>query len=135
MPDLSVGAPMAVAGPGIAQVGPRDFLQPARRVKLRREFVGDRLIVNEAVRVGRADRRFVEVFRIEHPALNPRDLRAHQGGSVFKIGGAMLGPYLELLIVFDQGIQMPLLLFGRSRIPRGRVSQGSIESEVACLDL
>ena len=47
----------------------------------------------------------------------------------------MLGPYLELLIMLEQDLQVPVLVFGRSRMPRGRMSQGSIESEVACLDL
>ena len=132
---LAVGAPAEITVPGVSEISIGNRREAARRVKSRCEFVGDSLIVDKAVRVRGMDGLFVEVFRVERPAFDSRDLRGNQCGSVFKICGAMLGPYLDLLIVFDQGVQMPLLLFRRSRIPRGRVSQGGIKSEVACLDL
>ena len=88
-----------------------DRIETACRVEARGEFIRERLIVDKIVRVRRPDRRFVELLRVENSALDSRDFRADQRGSIFEVCRAMLGPYLELPVVVDQGGKMPLPVF------------------------
>src|SRR5580704_2895079 len=132
---LSLRAPLRVAGPGISHISIGPSCQTARPVKIRREFVGEALIVNKTVRACRSDGLFVEVFGFERPAFNPRDLRMDEGGAVFEICGAMLGPHFELPGVSRQGNEMALLVVGRCDIPVCRVSEGSIKAEISRFQL
>src|SRR5918996_3765393 len=75
--------------------------------------------MDKAVCVRRADGLFVEVFGLEHAAFDPSNLRADQCGAVFKILRAMLRPYLVLLLVRSQSLDMPLSRVVRCRI-KGR---------------
>ncbi len=68
----------------------------------------------ETVVVCRTDRRFVEMFSVEHPAFDARDFRADERGFSFEICGAMQCPYLELPVMVVKGGKMLLSLFGRS---------------------
>src|SRR5580698_142274 len=104
--DLSVSAPLLVTGSGISQISIGDSCQTARPVKIRREFVGDALIVDKPVRACRSDGLFIEVFGFERPAFNARDLCMDQRSTVFEICRAMLGPYFELPGVICKGIEM-----------------------------
>ena len=76
-----------------------DRLKAARRVEAGGEFVGERLVVNKAVCVGRADGLFVEALGVERAALEAGDLRADQRGAVLEILRAVRGPHLELAVV------------------------------------
>jgi hypothetical protein len=60
---------------------------------------GDRLIMNKAVRAGRADGLFVQLNGIESSSFDTRNLRPHQCGAVFEILRAMSRPYCELFAV------------------------------------
>src|SRR6266478_1905740 len=70
--------------------------------------VGDRLIIDKAVVVRRTDGLFVKLLGLQNAALDPGNLRAYQCGTVFKILGAMLRPYLLLLLVSSQSLEMSL---------------------------
>ena len=114
MSQLAICAPTEVAIASFPQVRLRDRLETARRVEARGEFIRDRPIVDKTVCLSRPDRRFVELFRVENSALDSRNFRADQRGSIFEVCRAMLGPYLELLMVVDQGGKMPLPFFRES---------------------
>ena len=105
----------------------RDLLETACRVEARGEFVGERLIVDKAVRVCRADGLFVKMLGIELAAFDACDLRAHQRGAVFEILRAILRPYFELSVVSGQSLDMLLSLVGRCGIAGCRVGKRTIE--------
>ena len=92
LPHLAIGSPTEVAVPGIPQVPMRDLLETACRVEARSEFVGERLIMDKAVCVRRADRLLVEALGIKLAAFDACDLGAHQRGAVFEILRAILRP-------------------------------------------
>ena len=105
----------------------RDLLETACGVEARGEFVGERLIVDKAVRVRRADRLLVKVLGVECAAFYACDFRANQRCTVFVILRAMLGPYFELRVVSCQSLEMLLSQVGRWGIPGCRVTKGTIE--------
>lgn len=105
----------------------RDLREPTRRVEARGKVVGDRLIVDKAVRVRRTDGLFVKTLSIELAALYARDLRARQCGAVFEIVGAILCPYCEQPVVSRQGLEMLLSLVGRRGIGACGVRKRAIE--------
>src|SRR5580700_2242859 len=96
----------------------RDLLETTCRIEVRSEFVGDRLIVDKAVFVGRPDGLFVKVLGLELAAFDACYLRAYQRGAVFELLGAVLRPYLELSVVCGQIHDMLLSLVGRRGIAR-----------------
>ena len=81
----------------------RNFLEAARRVEARRKLVGERLVVNEAVRTSRADGLFVEPLGVELAAVEARDLGGDERRAVCEVRRAQLGPLLELVMVSGQG--------------------------------
>src|SRR6516162_10196859 len=93
-----------------------DLRKPTRRVKARGKLVGERLIVDKAIRMCRVDRLLVKKLRIELAAFDAGNLGARQGRSVFEIVRAILRPYFELSVVSRQGREMLLALDGRSGI-------------------
>src|SRR5947208_9611879 len=74
---LAIGSPTQVALPGVSQVEMRDLLEAPGSVEARGEFIGERLILDKAVRVCGADGLFVKMLGIELAALDACDLRAH----------------------------------------------------------
>ena len=84
---------------GIPQVGGRNLLEAARRVKAPGPLVGDRLIVDKAVRVRRTHGFLIEVLRVEHAAFNPGDFRTNDRCAVLEGDRVMLGPHFDLLVV------------------------------------
>src|SRR5580704_5773600 len=132
---LSLRAPLLVAGSGISQISISDRCQTARPVKIRREFVGDALIVDKTVGACRSDGLFIKVFGFEQPAFNARDLSMDQRSTVFEICRAMLGPHFELPGVSCQGSEMALFIVGRCKIPVCGVSKGAIKAEISRFQL
>ena len=55
LPYLPVGSPANIAVAGLSQIYIRDLLKPTCRVEARRQFVGERLMVDEAVVAGGAE--------------------------------------------------------------------------------
>src|SRR5262249_3471572 len=105
----------------------RDLLQATGRVEARSDFPSERLIVNKAVRLRRANRLLVQAHSVEVAALYARDLRAHQRDAILEILRAMLRPDFELPMVSPQSLAMLRPLVGRGRSPGGRVGKGPIE--------
>ena len=96
---LAISPPTLIAIPGFEQVRICDLVETTCRVEACGNLVGDRLIVNKAVCLRRADGLFIKVFGIDHAAFYSCDLRAAQCGAVFKILRAMLRPNFQLLLV------------------------------------
>src|SRR5215510_9286178 len=113
---LAIGPPALIAIPGFEHIRVCELWETTCGVESRGEFVGDRLIVDKAVAVRRADGLLVELLGLEHAAFDPSNLRAYQCGAVFKILRAMLRPYLVLLLVSSQSLEMPLSRVVRCRI-------------------
>ena len=99
--NLCIRAPAAIARAGIPQVGRRNLLEAALRVKASGPLVGDRLIVDKALGVRRTHGFLIEVLSFEHAAFNPGDFRTNDRRAVLKSHGVMFGPHFELLVVTD----------------------------------
>src|SRR5262245_35195565 len=91
------------------------------------ELVRDRLIVDKAVCLRRADCLLIEPLGIQFAAFDPRDLRTHQCGTIFEILRANLRPDLELPMVSGQRVDMLLSLIKRGGIPAGCPGKPTIE--------
>ena len=113
----------------------RDLLETTCRVEARGEFVGERLIVDKAVCVCRADGLFVKVLGVGCAAFYACDLRAHQRRAVFEILRAILCPYFELPMVSRQSLEVLLPLVGRCGIPGCRVGKCAIKAKLCRFEL
>src|SRR5262249_7994665 len=120
--DFSIGSPALIAIPGFEQIRVCELLETTCCVESRGELVGDRLIIDKAVAMRRADGLFVQLLGLDHAAFDPSNFRAYQCGAVFKVLRAMLRPYLVLLLVSSQSLEMPLSRLVRCGI-KGRRSR------------
>src|SRR5262249_11568587 len=84
LPHLSVGSPSQIAPPRVSQVEMCDFVEATRRVKAGSQLVGERLVVDKAVRACRRDSALVEIHGLERASLDTGNLRAHQGDPVLE---------------------------------------------------
>ena len=64
LPHLAIGSPAKIAAPGILQIRTSDLFEAARRVEPRGQFIGERLVVDEAVVAGRADSLLVQALGV-----------------------------------------------------------------------
>src|SRR5262249_49169823 len=135
LPHLTVGPPTEIAISGFPQIGMCDLLETACRVEAGSNLVGNPLIVDESIRVRRADGLFVKAFGVDHAAFYSRDLRAHQCSAIFEILRAMLRPNLELPVVSCQSLKMVLSLVRRCGIPCCRVGKCAIEAKLCERDI
>src|SRR5512134_228752 len=78
LPHLPVGSPANIAVAGVSEIYIRDLLEPTRRIEARRQFVGERLVLDKAVCLCRADSLLVKRHSIEHPVFDTSDLRPDQ---------------------------------------------------------
>ena len=108
---LALRAPQGVAGAGVAQIGQAAVLDALVEIEAARPLVGQRLVVHEAVVVGRADGLLIEAHRLELAPLDTGDLRADQGGAIGEILGAVGRPGRQLLMMDAQGREKPPALF------------------------
>src|SRR3954454_18308942 len=129
--DLAVRAPAYKARPRIPHVDFGDFRKPSCGIELGGTLVCDRRTVGETVLVCRTYRRFVEMFGVQHPIFDARDLSTDERRSAFKIGRTVQRPDFELLVMVVESGEMCRSCFWRSRIPGGSMRQGSIETKVA----
>src|SRR6185503_13479978 len=90
---FAIGPPALIAIPGFEQIRVCELLETTCCVESCGELEGDRLIMDKAVAVCRADGLFVQVLGLEHAAFDPGNFRVYQRGAVFKILWAMLRPY------------------------------------------
>src|SRR5262249_28553371 len=112
LPHLSVGSPSEITTPCVCQVEMCDFLEAARRVKAGSQLIGERLVVDEAVCLGRLDRPFVKTLRIQLATFQSGNLSTDKGGAVLEIFGAALCPDSDLFVMRGQGLQMLSALIG-----------------------
>src|SRR5262249_30515269 len=98
--------------PRVSQVEMCDFVEATRRVKAGSQLVGERLVVNKAVRACRRDSALVEIHGLERASLDTGNLRAHQGDPVLEIFPAVLSPDSKSTLVIGQGFQVLLPLTG-----------------------
>ena len=110
----------------------RDLLETACRVEARSQLVGERLIVDEVVRVRRANGLPEEAHGVKVAAFNPGDLRAQQRGAVLEILRATLRPFFELSVVGGQSLEMLPVLVGERGIAAGRARKPTIEVILCC---
>jgi hypothetical protein len=115
LPHLPIATPTQVAAPCVSQIRISDRPKPALRAKPCSAFVGQVLILNEIVLARQPDGLFVEVYRVELPAFEARNLGAHQCRAVCERRRAVLWPDRQLLVV-SQRFQMPGALLGRGQI-------------------
>ena len=125
--NLCVRAPAAIAVAGIPQVGRRNFLEAARRVKASGPLVGDRLIVDKALGVRRTHGFLIEVLSVEHAAFNPGDFRTHDRCAILKGDRVVLGPHVELLVVTDESLEVLPPLVARGNIVGCRMRERTVE--------
>src|SRR3954470_14044826 len=127
LPYLAICAPADVAVPGLAHVDARDLLEPAGRVEARGQLVGERLVVNEPVRMRGANRLFVEMLRVERAAVEARDLGTYQRRAVLEILRTVLGPDGKLSLVARQRSELFPALVARGRLAGRGTRQRGIE--------
>ena len=127
LPDLASVSPTEVAVPSFPQVRVRDHIETACRVEARSQLVSERLNVNKAVCVGRADGLLVEMLSIELAAFYSCDLSAYQRGTVFEVLRTILRECFELSVVGDQSLEMLPVLVGERGIAAGRAGKPTIE--------
>src|SRR6266850_1446642 len=103
----------------------RKLLEAARRVEARRKLVGERLVVNEAVRASRADGLFVEPLGVELAAFEACDLGGDQRRPVRKVLRTVVGPRLQQTIVSCQCLlELGLFRRGCPTTKRGPCQRG-----------
>src|SRR5258705_2623166 len=93
---LAIGSPPQVAVPGVSQVEMRYFIEATGRVEARSKFVGERLVLDEAIDAGRADALLIEPHSIDVTTFQASDLGSDQRGAVFEVLWPLVAPDLEL---------------------------------------
>ena len=129
LPHLAVGAPAQETVARLSQINVREIFETARLVEARGQFVGDRLILDEAVGARRADGLFVQTLCVDLAALEASDLRADQRRPILNILGAEGRPCLKLAIVFEHSLEI-------SRTPIGdgvAATGGSRQSRIVMI--
>jgi hypothetical protein len=80
---LAVGSPAQIAVQRVSQVEKREPAEAARCVEARGDFVGERLVMDEAAPAGRPDGLLVKVHGIERATFDAGDLRPDAVGKIF----------------------------------------------------
>jgi hypothetical protein len=105
----------------------RNRLEAAYCVKASGELVRERLVLDKAIGVCRADGLFVQALCIELAAFDASDLGAHQRDTAFEIFRAILRPDFDLSVVGGHRLAVLSVPIGECRIAGCRVGQRSIE--------
>src|SRR5271163_416616 len=85
----------------------------ARQAVLRRQFVGEAFVLNEAVLARQMNGLLVESLGVDVSLFDAGDLGQDQRVLVAEGGRVAFGPFAELFLVFSQGFAPRLLLIGR----------------------
>src|SRR5437016_5815196 len=112
----------------------RNLLEAARCVEAGRQFVGERLVVDETVCASRADGLLVELLGIERAAIDAGNLGTDQRGAVLEVRRAVLGPFLELAMVSCQSVLVLSTMRGGCRIAERSPRQRGVELVVCQLE-
>ena len=98
------------------------------------QFIGERLVVHQAVVAGRADGLFVKTLGVELAAFEAGDLGAGQGGAACEVLRAVPGPLSEPAVVGGQGLQVAGPLCSGGRVAERGFRQPSVEMIVRPLE-
>ena len=106
LPHLSVSSPANVRVAGCPEIEARNFFEPVLSVETSSKLVGKRLIVDEVVGLCGADSSVIQAHRIEIARFESCDLGGDQGGPIFEVLRALVGPDAELTLVRGQRFPM-----------------------------
>ncbi len=109
---LAVRTPAVVAVPRVAKMGVARRFQTVRQAVLRRQFVGQPLVLNEAVLTRQMDCLLVKLQGIGVSLIEAGDLSRHQSVLVAEGRWIVVGPLAQLLPVRRQEFAPPGLLVG-----------------------
>jgi len=84
---LPRGAPTVIAIPRIPEIGVGECLEATRGIKTPGYLIGERLIMDKAVRARRADGLFVKPLGIQFPTLDPRNFPPTSAARFSKFSG------------------------------------------------
>src|SRR5262245_50476383 len=127
LPDLSLSAPLSIAGPRVSQVRLGDSVKTIGRVVLRGKFQSKGFVMNEALLARRPYGVIVQMRGIAIPPFDPRHLRRHQRGTVFEVCRTVPSPKLERpKMAASGGDVLPAIVAG-CRVTCGGVSERAIE--------
>ena len=127
LPHLAVGAPTQIAGPGLAQISVCDRLETARGVEASRQLVGERLIVDKAVRACRHDGALVEVHGLERTPLDTGNLSANQRRTILEVLRTILREGAKLLLVLSNCFSVLGVRVGAQGLASCGAAQAGIE--------
>src|SRR5262245_13310112 len=99
LPDLAISPPLSVAITSALQTCLGNPIEPAVRIEVRGDLVGNGFVVDKPVVVGRTDGLLIKPHRVRIAPFDARDLPRDQQCSVVEILGAVPGPHLELLMM------------------------------------
>ena len=116
---FSVGAPTVIAVPRVAEMGVAGRFQTLRQAVLRRQFVGEALVLNEAVLARQMDRLLIQTQCVGVPFFDAGDLGQNQRVLVGESRWVVFGPLAQLFLVRRQEFAPRLLLIG----PRGFIER------------
>src|SRR5246127_4696013 len=134
LPHFSIGSPEQIAAARVLEVGMGIGLEATGSVEARGHFVGERLVVDQAVVAGRSDGLVIETLSIELPPVKAGDLGADQRGATRKVFRAVFGPLLELAVVGGQALLVLGSLSIRRRLAERDQRQRSIQVVVGPLE-
>ena len=123
---FSVGAPTVVAVPRVAEIGVAGGFDTARQAVLRRQFVGQAFVLNEAVLARRMDSLLIQTQGIGVSLFDAGDLGQYQRVLVGERRRIVFGPLAQLFPVLPQEFAPRLLLIGRRGLVERRHRQRGI---------
>src|SRR5262249_30631106 len=127
LPHLSVGAPAEITAACISQVEMRDLVEAARRVKAGSQLVGERLVVDEAVCLGRHDGALVQVHGIDRAPLETGDLSADESYTIIEVLRTIRRPGTKLSRVSAERSSMRGVRVGALGLAKCSAAQCGIE--------
>src|SRR5580693_9488352 len=99
---FSVGSPASIALPRIPEIGVSECIEATSGVEARGDLIGERFIVDKAIRAGRTDRPFVQLNGIESSSFDARNFCPDQCGAIFEILRAKFGTNCQLFVMSSE---------------------------------
>ena len=109
---LAECAPAKIAAPRLPQTGMRNGLDPARRIELGGHFMGEALVLHEAVLASRLSGLLIETHGIGVSPFEAGDLGRYQRVFVAEGRRIVVGPFAQMLPVRRQEFAPFVLLVG-----------------------
>jgi hypothetical protein len=126
LPHLPHRTPSEIAGPSVLKISVGARVVAARKIKLCRAFVGNALVVSEAIFASRPDGLLIETLGVQLPAFDPGDLGSNQRQAVPEIVRAILRPKPDLAVCGGKFLPVLKTLFGRRGVISSRPREGIV---------